>query len=463
MRKLRRLFTVVSVIICFVIYIIIDISLRNKDSSTTDVYVKWKQFGTVQSLSSNNEKYFAKSTFLTAELYQKFVDDVPLDFQRQILNGSPLSCYSGTEGIFPKKYKKILNILAQYAHSHEEMTKRSTNTRTLIWWCPANHLCRGLADRIRGITFSLYLAISSHRRLVLYWESTFSERFYFKPNLINWTDSSLDKLLHQRKYLQSSAPYYMVVMSHGKYPFLKSLSIQDWQNYLNIIAGQSEQHVVISTNLMPSEAVKRFPTINQSWLLDLFDLAELSGHDLDDFTGVVFRYLFKIDNRLLEEVSKAKKALNLKNGLLYTAIHIRTGFSGVLFNSEINKKRFLRKKHQWKAALECAMLTADKFVGNNSLIFLATDSNVVKEMAINTYGSRFKTLSNHLVHIDSIKGKRNFLKMEKEGILYGLVDLILLAESHVLVRGRSGFSWFSGNLCRPLSNEHFIDNTKCSK
>ena len=80
------------------------------------------------------------------------------------------------------------------------------------------------------------------------------------------------------------------------------------------------------------------------------------------------------------------------------------------------------------------MSTADKFIGNNSLIFLATDSNVVKEMAVNCYGSRFKTLNNHLVHSGFIKGRRNVLKMEKEGILYGLVDLILLAESHVLVR-----------------------------
>ena len=460
MRTLKRLTGVVSVIICFVVYIIIDISLRNKDSSPTDVYVKWEQFGTVQSLSSNNETHFARTTFLT-ELYSKFLDDVPLDFQRQILNGSPLSCYSGTKGIFPKKYKKLLKILAQYAHDHEVMTNRSTNTRTLIWWCPANHFCGGLADRLRGIAFALYLAIASHRRLLLYWESTFSESFYFKPNLIDWTDSYLDKFLHQRNYLQSSAPYHMFVKADQKYPFLRSLSIQDWQNYLNIIAGQSKQHVVIATNLMPSHTVKKFPTINQSWLLDLFDLVELSDHDLDDFTGLAFRYLFKLDSRLLEEVSKAKKALNLKNSLLYTAIHIRTGFSGVLYGSEIYHRRFLKGKRQWKAALECAISTADKFVGNNSLIFLATDSNVVKEMAVNCYGSRFKTLKNNLVHSDSIKGRRNVLKMEKEGILLGLVDLILLAESHVLVEGISGFSWLAGTLCRPLSNEHFISSTTC--
>ena len=64
------------------------------------------------------------------------------------------------------------------------------------------------------------------------------------------------------------------------------------------------------------------------------------------------------------------------------------------------------------------MSTADKFVGSNSLISLAIDSNVVEEMAINTCGSRFKTLNldplNHLVHIDSIKEKK-FSENGKEG------------------------------------------------
>ena len=90
----------------------------------------------------------------------------------------------------------------------------------------------------------------------------------------------------------------------------------------------------------------------------------------------------------------------------------------MLFSLEINKKIFLREKCQWKAALECTMSTADKFVGNNSLISLAIDSNVVEEMAINTCGSRFKTLNldplNHLVHIDSIKEKK-FSENGKEG------------------------------------------------
>ena len=45
-------------------------------------------------------------------------------------------------------------------------------------------------------------------------------------------------------------------------------------------------------------------------------------------------------------------------------------------------------------------------------------------------------------------------EQEKEGAVYGLIDLLLLAESYVQVSGSSGYSCVASLLCGPLPNKH---------
>ena len=203
--------------------------------------------------------------------------------------------------------------------------------------------------------------------------------------------------------------------------------------------------------------VRNISKANQSWLSGSFDISGLSNltdHDLNDIIGLVSRYLFKLDKKVLEEVSKAKIALKLTNQV-YAGLYLRTRFAGNFFHSEKHPK-LVKDRKIWKKSLQCAVSSADKYIGNDSLIFLATDSNMVKEMAIKRYGARFRTLNNYVIHIDHINNKQKLRMREKEEVLCSLVDLIILAESFVQVRENSGYSWIASLLYSPLSNKHLI-------
>ena len=457
MKNQKYLARILIVAAVFVIYALLDVFLRSKYGSL-DVQVQWKMYG---------EQYILASTDTTRKLntlsndihvhIPTLLHGVQERFQRNLLASFPLTCYPEKQGHFPSKYKTFLNTLAKYADNHATM---SNNVRTLVWHCPTNRYVGGLADRLKGITFALLLAISSNRRLILDWESA-AESKYFKPNLINWVDRHLSKSIKQNN-AETISPH-MVTLSlfeAGEYPYIQ-MSIKDWQGYLNII-GSNVPLVVMATNMEVS-LVRNISKTNQSWLSGSFDISGLSNltdHDLNDIIGIVSRYLFKLDKKVLEEVSKAKITLKLTNQV-YAGLHLRTGFAGNFFHSEKHPK-LVKDRQIWKKALQCAVSSADKYIGNDSLIFLATDSNMVKEMAIKGYGARFRTLNNYVIHIDHINNKRKLRMREKEGVLCSLVELIILAESFVQVRGSSGYSWIASLLCGPLPNKHLIDSHTCT-
>ena len=376
------------------------------------------------------------------------------DFQSRLLAGFPLSCYHGKEGLFPKKYKKLINLLSEYADVHHNM---STNSRTLVWQCSSETVgeCGGLADRIKGMTFALLLAVFSHRRLILDWDKA-GEGIYFQPNMINWRDQKVYDIIQNP--LKESKVVKFKVYAGDSDPYLL-LPVDNWQKYLNTISG-SKEYVVLVTNVEVLTLVRTATTQSQQWIIEGLQLAGLlnqSDHNLNDILGITLRYLFKLNDTLLEEVSKAVRSFNLTSKT-YTGLHIRTGFIGMNYvKDSMGSKKLLKNKEQWKVTLDCAVSIANKLVGSRSNIILATDSNLVKEMASTLYGNRFRTSHGYIVHVDRIREPNSQVK---EGILNTLIDLILLAQSYVLVRGHSGFSWVAGLLCG-LPNEHLINGLTC--
>ena len=432
--------------------------------------VSWKMYGVakfsdkelnrdVTGIPSSQDK--AMSPHACKKYSKKLLESVHADLQEKMLNGSPLTCYPGKEGIFPKKYEELLKVLSKYADLHRSLSKKPREARTLVWLCQKRQQCGGFADRMKGISLAILLAIASNRRLVLNWEMAY-ERVYLKPNVINWTDDFLFDVLGPQKH-HKKVPHMVkfALYESGHTPPYMTMSTKQWNDYLKVIAG-NEQIVVMLTNMEVS-LINKVSRTNQKWLEDFFvstGLSQFSDHDLDDILGTFFRYLFQLDNKLLVEFSSAKRTLRLTNKP-YVGIHLRTGFIGVKQVSDYspNHPKFMRQ-NKWKEALHCAVSTADKFLGNNSLLFLATDSNLVKEMAINTYGSRFRTLDNYLLHVDLMNTNPSKEK-STEGILYTLIDLLFLAESYVQVRGVSGYAWVAGLICGPLPNEHLVDSDTC--
>ena len=391
------------------------------------------------------------------QLLTKLLRNAPLPLQRKMLAGTPLSCYPGKEGIFPNKYGKLLHVFLAYSQLHHSMSTNSSHARTLVWQCRAHTVCGGLADRLKGMTLAILLAMFSHRRLVLDFEDCV-ERAYMKPNLINWADNHLfDVLRHHMGNITSRTVSFSLLEARDK-PHL-GMSLADWEKYLKIISGE-KQYVVMVTNMEVS-LISNLSKAHQTWLREGFDLAglsQLSDHELDDILGLVFRYLFKLDKKLLKEVSKAKKKLGL-TGQRYVGVHIRSGFFKMKSGQEGSHPKLLVGENNLKTALQCAVSTANKFIGNESLIFLATDSNFVKEMASKLNGPRFRTLKHNIVHVSSVKSNSN--NKNTAAAMTTLIDLLLLAESYVQVRGASGYSWVAGLLCGPLPNEHLIDSITC--
>ena len=427
--------------------------------------ITWRIYG-VNSSSLLNEvlipdslKKAVNPSKANTEIFKK---DLPLKLQQQLMQASPLSCYSGDQGLFPKKYEKLLIALAGYSEMHRIMSETPNNARTLIWRCHASDYCGGLADRVRGMTFSLLLAMFSQRRLILDCGSAI-EWVHFEPNVINWKDDELlQTILHLKSTNTSTTSVIeMTIHSIGKVPFLYVVIPKHgkWEHQLNAIAGNTT-FVVMVTNV---EVLALRSILNQNWLVEglkKIGLLNLTNHEMNDIIGIVFRYLFQWEDELVSQLSLATKVLKLTNQP-YVGVHIRTGFYGDKSVEEYKHRKLIRDKDIWNRTLKCAVATADKFLGNSSIIFLATDSNIVKEMAVVTYGMRFRSLNNTLIHVGTWDKKiTKPHRREQEGALFTLVDLFLLAQSYVLLRGDSGYSWMAGELCG-IPKEHLINGTSC--
>ena len=337
----------------------------------------------------------------------------------------PIKCFMGSDGLFPSKYEKLLLSLAEYATFHST----ASDARQLIWKCgPDEGICGGLADRLRGIAYTLLLAVFSGRRLLLHWGMPNGEHIYLKPNLINWmTDES------------STEDVIAIV-------------IKDDMSGINIptameAIGSNLTKVAIFSNL-ELEAVNK-QVFRPQWLTDGLGrtgLDNLTNDDINEIFGIAFRYLFQIRGDLFLKVNSATRQLGL-DVHKYIGVHIRTGFVESETPEEPHAK-LVREVHQWEQILTCAVSIA-----NNGPIFLATDSKSVKMLAAKMYGSQYKTLRIKLVHTDGIDKSIGPDMDESEGLLAAWVDFFLLAQSYVQVRTghdwihASGFALGASHLC----------------
>ena len=344
---------------------------------------------------------------------------------KQKLQVLPIRCFPGSEGLFPKKYDKLLLSLAEYANFHS----KTSTVRKLIWKCGLGDNCGGLLDRLRGITYALLLAVFSRRRLLLYWGMYFLEQSYLKPNLINWVPKKSDV------EGMTSYPVTNWYLSGNKHVPIAMKAV-----------GGSAEKVAINTNF-ELEAVNR-QNFRPQWLIDGLKrtgLADLSDEEVNDVFGIAFRYLFQFRDDVIQRVNTAKHSLGL-DIQKYVAVHVRTGFMGS--NPEYPHVKLVRKQEEWEQMLNCAVNVANSKVGLNSSIFLGTDSRLVHELATKMYGARFKMYT-----------------AESEAVW---VDFFLLAESYIQVRSgadwikRSGFATGASRLCR-LPRSRTIDAlNKCT-
>ena len=409
------------------------------------------------------------------------LESLPKGFQQQLHASTPLSCHTSDEGLISNKYKRFLRTLIDYSSFHRSTGEMMGKARTLVWQCTLLEYCGGLVDRMKGITYALLLAMFSRRRLILYWGGP--EHTYLRPNMIDWTDDVVYDYMGQynvfteyegdaaifdkkRPNLEEGGndalPYEFRMFSILA-PSGVDVSASELRYNLEII-GSRVKTVTLSTNLEPCTLLSTEKTAEQKWILDGLrwtGLASLSPQDVDNVVGIAFRYLFQMSPELILEVAHARSVLGL-DSVPYTGVHIRTGFAGSPDSHEdINHPKLMRIESNWEDVLSCAISSADSFLGNSSLLFLATDSVLVKHLAVSKYGARIRTLDNRLIHLDKLEKQPGAQHQNQtEGILTSWVDFLLLAEAYSHVRGSSGYPWAAGLLCS-IPNERLINGSSC--
>ena len=131
--------------------------------------------------------------------------------------------------------------------------------------------------------------------------------------------------------------------------------------------------------------------------------------------SVLLHYLFKFQPYLIKAIDKIQSHVGLNKP--YFSLHLRTGFAGNEFeeknNGKFNPFKIIRNQDAWRPALDCAMGLANTFLGNNSVIYLATDSYLVKKIATERYSSRIITLDIKLSHIALEGNTRSVIKNEQ--------------------------------------------------
>ena len=404
------------------------------------------------------------------------------------LESLDVSCYAHqqSERAVEEKYGRFLEVLAIYSAFHaQERSEKSA--RRLLWVCDAEKACGGLADRIKGVSYALILAMLSRRVLLLDWrDSQFGEQTFLQPNLIDWRLSEEDrKQVYEDAYdINYNAADEEIEADQMKfdgevdedednsqanedddiysYPvFVHIFSVlggigvdipaDELQWGLERIEGKWSW-TLLASNMEPSSLTNSTKTASIEWIkqgMTALGLAKLPPTDIDGVVGIVFRYLFKFSHDLLQEVSAARSVLGLSHRE-YVGVHLRTGFAGSVQQETVNHPKLIRRPLEWDKFLVCAYRYATEKLGSRALIFLATDSNLVKNktLDVHRFRGRFRSLDNSVVHLDRLeKPPHNIDEFEKEGIMSAWIDLVLLAESHSLVHGESGYSFLAQALC----------------
>ena len=409
------------------------------------------------------------------------------------LQALSVSCYVHPQHLrelLEEKYAAFLKVLSIYSAFHVQ-ERDGDGTRRLIWICDVYKACGGLADRIKGVTYALILAMLSRRVLLLDWrDSHFGEQDYLQPNVIDWRLSEKEKTQayyspeeEEDKYYyndnetdtipdaadshHTQEPSYSKPVPFHIFSVLGGVDISADILQVGMEAVEGKwQWVLLASNMEPSSLTNDNLTASAEWIkqgMTALGLAKLEPQDIDGLVGLVFRYLFKFSKEIPKEVSTARGILGLE-GRTYVGVHVRTGFAGSLQQESVKHPKLLKSPSQWDRIIRCAHHHAAEELGSQGLLFLATDSNLVKNrtLDVHRFQGRFRSLDNSVLHLDRLEKSPHAAEdFEVEGVLSAWVDLILLAESHSLVHGTSGFSDLAQHLCF-MPRTKVINGLECS-
>ena len=168
-------------------------------------------------------------------------------------------------------------------------------------------------------------------------------------------------------------------------PFYKQLMSED---HVHLTVNHELQVPFIRGIRMAAESVTINSTLAQFGITTLL-IENSTRMPLEVFSGELLRYLFLFDSRVVEKVNQIQQQLGILNEP-YLAIHIRTGFLGMEQDEgrRFNSRKAFRNSTDWEKTIRCSIQLADHLFGPESPIYLATDSNLVKKLALSKYDRR---------------------------------------------------------------------------
>lgn len=374
------------------------------------------------------------------------------------LQSNPIACSHHSNEYresLSNKLSQFLKSLSDYATFHAQ-NRRNDSSSKIVFWSGGG----GIADRFRGLTFTMILAMATQRVLLInkFDTNVEYENVLESSNIIDWRLTQEEK---QRAYENrngdknpNAARYLYIGAAPGMDALIKD---PEYEKYLNII-GSSRLWIAVETNMLPSSLVHHRVPKSIEWIkkaMVSLGLDGLSQFEFDSLMGIAFRYLFRFSDEIARELASARTVLGLTN-LTYVGIHVRTGHFNKNFIESHYKLNTSPK--QWEKVLNCSKSA----IKHKVPLFVATDSTEMKEYAVHNYGSIVRSLNNSVIHVNIVfdKTSQALTTAQREGIKSMWIELVLLAEADTVVMGKSGYSFFAQGLCL-IPQSRVLDGDRC--
>ena len=376
-----------------------------------------------------------------------------------------------------RRYKKFHNdqlncLRMEGARKFNTSSVCKEPVRTLTWACTNVLNCSGIGDQFARIQLTFLLAIATNRVFTIYWNPKDRRTMhYLQPNEINWQFYNKRLGMHTQRDLQQPK----IIRKPQDFFALFSL-LQQQKKHITTTHELDVPFLRAYRAALGSKQVKL--ALQPLGILDVLK-PQLGKAPVPHLLGAILRYLFKFSSDVMEKVDHIQRSLGLAS-VPYLAVHLRTGFYGTSFEEigTFNPRKILKNEDKWTTLMECSIKSANSVLGPTSPIYLATDSYIVKQWAVGEYGSRVRVANMTLQHVameiswegnkKSKKNNGNIItttaspivkksssvspaKHSTHGKVTGYedtwVDFLLLARSHYLARGISGFSTAAGEFC----------------
>ena len=301
---------------------------------------------------------------------------------------------------------------------------------------------------------------------------------YLRPNKVDWTYFNSTQGMHE---------YH-----DAEFQKIKVLdTAKQFETLYNLLASENHTHVTINhelhvpflrgmTKAIRSNTGMRVALEESGFAALIID--KKKTFSMNFLSGELLRYLFHFNGYVVDKVDLVQRELDISNKP-YLAVHLRTGFLGMKQEEEghFNSDKIYRDKEDWEKTLTCSVKLADRLYGQESSIFLATDSSIVKELAIEKYDKRILMVNVTLQHVafsdpkeqgmledENMDSNSNFIPATNrtspilningvDGYTATWIEFLLLTRASAIVHSISGFSTVASQYCS-IQNQYHVPN-----